>query len=60
VSRGLFDDPDVLGVVFFHPAIDVVEEGIVIPNCFSVHDPGGQGLADPGVTRAAAPVSSSE
>ena len=44
------------GVVLVHPAVDVVEEGVVVPGLLGVHQPQGQGLGDPADARAAAAV----
>ena len=45
-----------LGVILAHPAVDVVEKGIVVPGWFRVHQPQRQSLGDPADARAAASI----
>lgn len=44
------------GVVFIHPAINIIEESIVAPSLLDLHEPQGQGLRHPSNARAAPAV----
>jgi hypothetical protein len=46
-----FNDLDKLGVVFRHPAIDIAEEGRVVPEFLGAGQPRRKRLAHPGAFR---------
>ena len=57
VSTGrVLDGLDEVSVIFVHPAINVVKEGVMVPRLLSVHQPQCKALRHPAHARAAAAI----